>query len=98
MGGRITFPTAPRARTTNFGKEERMQRRHTGFILVLLLIAGAIWGLHWFGNWSPAYTPLLPPIYVILIGVAIWYSARWLQPRTNHERREGDRRHEKRRG
>lgn len=86
------------AQATNFGKDMRMHRRHTGFILVLLLIAGSIWGLHWFGTWAPAYKPLLPPIYIILIGVAIWYSARWLQPRTDHERRAGDRRHEKRRG
>lgn len=83
---------------TNFSYGFWMQRRHTGFILVLLLIAGSIAGLYWFGKWAPAYKPLLPPIYIILIGVAVWYSARWMQPRTNHERREGDRRHEKRRG
>jgi 4-amino-4-deoxy-L-arabinose transferase-like glycosyltransferase len=75
-----------------------MHRRHTKLIVVLLVIAGSIWGLHWFGDWSPAYKPLLPPIYIILIGVAVWYSARWMQPRTNHERRVGDRRHETRRG
>jgi membrane protein implicated in regulation of membrane protease activity len=76
----------------------RLHRRHTGFILVLLLIAGSIAVLYWFGNWAPAYKPLLPPVYVILIGVAVWYSARWMQPRTKHDRREGDRRQEKRRG
>src|SRR4051812_20555332 len=53
---------------------EGMHRRHTKFIIVLLAIALAIFGLHAFGNWSPAYKPLLPPIYIILIGVAIWYS------------------------
>ena len=74
-----------------------MHRRYTGFVLVLLLIAGLMFALRWFGNWSPAYKPLLPPIYVILIGVAIWYSASWLQRRTKHERRVGDRRHENRR-
>ena len=80
------------------GRGMRIHRRHTTFVLVLLRIGGSIAALHWFGNWAPAYKPLLPPIYIILIGVAVWYSARWMQPRTNHDRREGDRRHEKRRG
>ena len=75
-----------------------MHRRYTRFAVVLLLIGGAMLALRWFGNWSPAYKPLLPPIYIILIGVAVWYSAAWLRRRTKHERREGDRRHEKRRG
>jgi hypothetical protein len=74
-----------------------MHRRHTKFIIVLVSIAAAIAGLRAFGNWSPAYKPLLPPIYIILIGVAIWYSARWMQTRGTHDRREGDRRHAKRR-
>jgi 4-amino-4-deoxy-L-arabinose transferase-like glycosyltransferase len=74
-----------------------MHRRHTKLIIVLLTIAGSMAALRWFGNWSPAYKPLLPPIYVVLVGVAIWYSARWMQPRSNHDRREGDRRHAKRR-
>lgn len=74
-----------------------MHRRHTQFIIVLAAIAAAMVGLRSFGNWSPAYKPLLPPVYVILIGIAIWYSARWMQPRSKHERREGDRRHDKRR-
>jgi hypothetical protein len=85
------------AGATRQGQDKRMHRRHTKFIIVLVSIAAAMAGLRSFGNWSPAYKPLLPPIYVILIGVAVWYSARWLQPRTKHERREGDRRHAKRR-
>ena len=74
-----------------------MHRHYTKFVIVLVSIAAAMAGLRSFGNWSPAYKPLLPPLYVILIGIAVWYSARWLQPRTKHERRESDRRHEKRR-
>ena len=74
-----------------------MHRRHTRLVLTLLLIAGSMLALRWFGNWAPAYKPLLPPVYIILIGLAIWYWARWLQPRSNHERRVGDRRHAKRR-
>lgn len=74
-----------------------MHRRHTKFIIGMVSIAAAIVGLHAFGNWSPAYKPLLPPIYIILIGLAVWYSARWMQTRGAHDRREGDRRHAKRR-
>ena len=74
-----------------------MHRKHTKFIIVLVMIGASMWALRWFGNWSPAYKPLLPPVYVILIGLGVWYSARWLQRRTKHERRGEDRRHEKRR-
>ena len=74
-----------------------MHRRHTKLITVLLIIVGSMVALRWFGNWSPAYKPLLPPVYVILIGLAIWYSARWMQTRSAHDRRSGDRRHAKRR-
>ena len=74
-----------------------MHRRHTGFILVLLLIAGAIWGLHWFGNWAPAYKPLLPPVYAILGFLLLALTLRWGWPRSKQDRRHEDRRHEARR-
>ncbi|HEX8848818.1 MAG TPA: hypothetical protein VF761_04720 [Gemmatimonadaceae bacterium] len=74
-----------------------MHRRPTPLITTWLIIAAAIWGLHWFANWSPAYRELMPPVYAILAFVGVAYTLRWAWPRSKSDRRHEERRHEQRR-
>jgi hypothetical protein len=74
-----------------------MHRRVTPLITTWLLIGGAIAVLYWFGNWSPAYKPLLPPVYAILGFLLLALTLRWAWPRSRQDRRHEERRHEARR-
>jgi hypothetical protein len=74
-----------------------MHRRPTPLITTWLLVGGAILALHWFGNWSPAYKGLLPPVYAILAFILLGYTLRWAWPRSHQDRRHEERRHESRR-
>ncbi|HEX2779763.1 MAG TPA: hypothetical protein VHM30_09700 [Gemmatimonadaceae bacterium] len=74
-----------------------MHRRPAPLITTWLIVGAAIWLLHWFGNWSPAYRELLPPIYAILAFVGVGYTLRWGWPRSREDRRHEERRHENRR-
>ena len=74
-----------------------MHRRPTPLITTWLILAAAIWLLYAFGNWSPAYRGLLPPVYAILAFVGVGYTLRWAWPRSHEDRRHDERRHDKRR-
>ena len=74
-----------------------MHRRLTPLITTWVVIGGAILVLYWFGNWSPAYQGLLPPVYAILAFVGLALTLRWGWPRSRKDRRHEERRHARRR-
>lgn len=65
--------------------------------VIAIVVAGALYEAQ---NIQPAFSDLLRPVYVIILGVALLVTWKWFRARTGgrkHDRRHGDRRRSDRR-
>jgi hypothetical protein len=75
--------------------------RHAAPLVIIWALALAVAAIMYrIEDIQPGLSDLLRPVYVVVFGVALLLSRKWLRARAggkSHDRRHGDRRHEDRR-